>query len=185
MPTDPNTRFIQELGYHGVMFGASDTAVEDGLDDDVRRYIMDPSAPAQSGIDLHKLNPGLDPHQTALALVAGARHAAAKAREIEVAAARVARLLRPPVTLRALASAAGITERAAATRYRHYSDAYVITSGMQKGGLQPKQIPMASMASMASIVTELAAKATGHLLDEDNDGRGSADQAVLPADGER
>ncbi|MEN4397449.1 hypothetical protein [Mycolicibacterium conceptionense] len=117
MDTDPNTRFIQELGYHGFAFGSEPSAVEDDLVEDVARYIAAPTAPAGSGIDLHDLDPQLSPRAACLALIAGARHAAAKAREIEVAAARIARLLQPPVTVRELANQAGITERAAATRY--------------------------------------------------------------------
>lgn len=168
-PTDSNTRFIQELGYHGMMFGSDDSAVEDGLEADVVRYVVHPSAPTESGIDLHEMFPDLDMRQTALALVSGARHAAARAREIEVAAARLARLLQPPVTLRELASAADITERAAATRYSHYSTPasgthLPITAGMVKGGaegLRPKEIPMAAL--LAKLFAEGAP-----LLDEDD-----------------
>lgn len=115
--TDPNTRFIQELGYHGFAFGSEPSAVEDDLVEDVARYIAAPTAPAGSGMDLHDLDPELTPRDACLALIAGARHAAAKAREIEVTAAQIARLLQPPVTVRELANQAGITERAAATRY--------------------------------------------------------------------
>jgi len=115
--SDPNSRFIQELGYHGLMFGNADSAVEDGLDKDVTSYVVDPVAPAGSGINLRELFPDLTPRDAALALVAGARHAAAKAREVEVIAAQYARMLSPAVTVRELANTAGITERAAATRY--------------------------------------------------------------------
>ncbi|MUL61180.1 hypothetical protein B5P44_01095 [Mycobacterium sp. CBMA 213] len=117
MEANPNTRFIQELAYHGFMFGAGGTAVEDELGKDVAQYIEHPSSPAESGMDLNAMFPDLNARDVCLAIVSGARHAAAKAREIEVAAAQYARLLRPAVTVRELANAAGITERAAATRY--------------------------------------------------------------------
>mgnify|MGYP000998786504 CR=1 FL=1 len=68
---DPNTRFIQELAYHGFMFGNEASAVEDGLTKDVVEYIANPSAPAASGIDLHDMFPDLSDRDTCLALIAG------------------------------------------------------------------------------------------------------------------
>ena len=132
METDPNTRFIQELGYHGFAFGSESSAVEDDLFEDVARYIAAPTAPAGAKVDLLDLSQELSARQACLALLAGARHAAAKAREIEVAAAQFARMLQPPVTVRELASTAGITERAAATRYPN--PMAWIPPGAQKGG---------------------------------------------------
>lgn len=140
--TDPNTRFIQELGFHGFAFGSEPSAVEDGLTEDVARYIAAPTAPAGSGMDLHDFAPELSQREVCLALIAGARHAAAKAREIEVAAAQFARLLQPPVTVRELANTAGITERAAATRYPN--PLTFIPPGARKGSavkMPPSSLP--------------------------------------------
>lgn len=114
-------------------------AVEGQLGKDVAQYIEHPSAPAESGIDLTDMLPDLTARDVCLAIVSGARHAAAKARDIEVAAAQYARLLRPAVTVRELANAAGITERAAATRYPNPLSH--IPPGAQKGGLEPKLLP--------------------------------------------
>ncbi|WP_102145715.1 hypothetical protein [Mycobacterium hubeiense] len=152
MDVDPNTRFIQELAFHGLMFGNEASAVEDGLGEDVERYIADPTAPAASGIDLHEMFPDLNAREVCLALIAGARHAAAKAREIEVAAAQFARQLRPAVTVRELANAAGITERAGTTRY---PNPLAWTPPRARKGGGPKHDPPVPAPVSATVLAEV------------------------------
>lgn len=160
---DPNTRFIQELAYHGFMFGNGATAVEDGLNKDVAQYIADPSAPEASGIDLHDMFPDLSAREVCLALIAGARHAADKARDIEIAAAQLARLLKPAVTVRELANAAGITERAAAARYPNPLTAHAQAGSRKGGGLKPSRLP----SVMQPLVAEGVASVMQPLVPED------------------
>lgn len=173
---DPNTRFIQELAYHGFMFGNEASAVEDGLTKDVVEYIANPSAPAASGIDLHDMFPDLSDRDTCLALIAGARHAAAKAREIEVAAAQFARMLEPPVTVRELANAAGITERAAATRYPNPL-AYVPPGARKGGGLKRPPLMPVIMQSLLAEGRLFAADASWDRGVESGDQPGDGDPA--------
>lgn len=116
--SSPNLRALREYLYHGLMFGSGDTIVEDDLIGDMETFVAQPSAPAESGANLAGEYRALDERASLLALVSGGRHAAVKAARIEIAAAQLARELDPPVTLRELAAAAGITERAAAARYR-------------------------------------------------------------------
>jgi len=129
---DPNTSFTRELGFLGHAWGPNLSALDDDLDDAVRDYINHPTAPPGATPEYRAAIQNLDVRAAALALVAGARHAAAKAREIELAAARYARLIDPPITVRQLADAAGISERAAAARYPNPLAA--LSLGAEKGG---------------------------------------------------
>lgn len=148
---DPNTSFTRELGFLGHVWGPNLSALDNDLDDAVRTYINHPTAPPGATPEYHTDIEKLDVRAAALALIAGARHAAAKAREIELAAARYARLIDPPITVRRLADAAGISERAAATRYPNPLAALAL--GAEKGGRakRPPTIP----ANLASPLIDL------------------------------
>jgi hypothetical protein len=111
---------VETLAHHGALFGREAIIVdrpdtEPGTVDEalpvVRAYLAAPSLPegmkAPSSDSTAKL---------ALALVAGARRALDDVQAIERAAALIAR--DHGVTVRQLAAAAGITERAATDRYR-------------------------------------------------------------------
>lgn len=118
--SSPVRGLVVEAGQHGLLFGPGEwsAAVGDTAEENVanamaavRAYIGDPVLP--DGCEF----PGLTAKQAALAVVAGARAVAARIESIEKAAARIARE-EHGVTVRELAGAAGITERAAASRYR-------------------------------------------------------------------
>lgn len=110
---------VAEIGQHGLLFGTESPGltppgVESGSVAEalpaVREYIDNPVLP--EGAEF----PGLTAEDVALALVAGARRALEDVQAIERAAAAVAR--EHGVTIRQLAQAAGISERAANDRYR-------------------------------------------------------------------
>lgn len=136
---DPNTSFTRELGFLGRAWGPNLSALDNDLDDAVRDYINHPTAPPGATPELRADIQNLDVRAAALTLIAGARHAAAKARAIELAAARYARLIDPPITVRRLAEAAGISERAAATRYPNPLADFSLAA--QKGGQDAKMPP--------------------------------------------
>jgi hypothetical protein len=114
---------VREIGQHGLLFGsdspwkppagAEPGSVAEALPP-VRAYVAEPQLPDGATF------PGLTDAEVALALVAGARRVQEDAQAIERAAALVAR--EQGVTVRRLAAAAGITERAANDRYRRRAD---------------------------------------------------------------
>lgn len=107
---------VTEIGQQGLLFGhtAMTNHPEPGSANEalpaVRRYVESPELP--EGAEF----PDLTSVDVALALVAGARRAVEDAQAVERAAALVAR--ERGVTVRQLAAAAGISERAANDRYR-------------------------------------------------------------------
>lgn len=110
---------IEAMAEHGLLFGhgspwATEPGVKSGTAAEalpaVRAYIDDPVLP--EGVEF----PNLTTESLLLALVAGGRRAAEDAQAIERAAAQLAR--EHGVTVRQLAAAAGISERAANDRYR-------------------------------------------------------------------
>lgn len=110
---------VREIGEHGLLFGArspwsADPGIEPGSAAEalpaVAAYVKEPQLP--DGVD----GAGLTDKDIALALVAGARRAALDVAAVERAAAAVAR--ERGATVRELAAAAGISERAANDRYR-------------------------------------------------------------------
>ncbi|MFC9250660.1 hypothetical protein [Amycolatopsis thailandensis] len=114
---DHLNRLVVEIGQQGLLGGLGtgrlESATGDGIEEvipAVLRFVDDPELP--EGVE----NPGLTPKLTALALLAGARRAAADAAAIERAAAQLAR--KAGATVRELALMAGISERAANDRYR-------------------------------------------------------------------
>ena len=114
------TGLVREIAHHGLLFGAraSYADVTGGQEPGtaaealpaVLEYIREPVFPG--GADFPEAGPGA----IALAIVAGARRALADVQAIERAAAEVAR--EHGVTVRQLAAAAGMSDRAANDRYR-------------------------------------------------------------------
>ena len=114
------TGLVREIAQHGLLFGSTSPYVdvtggqEPGTVAEalpaVRQYIREPLFPDGTGF------PESGPGDIALAIVAGARRALADVQAIERAAAEVAR--EHGVTVRQLAAAAGISERAGNDRYR-------------------------------------------------------------------
>ena len=108
--TSRDARLVRELASHGLLLGHVQAVQSDDPADEITRCV---AARQELADDLGTKPP--TEREAALAIVAGARATAVRIRDLEIAAARFARL--HGVTVRDLAEAAGITERAATTRY--------------------------------------------------------------------
>ena len=108
---------MEESAYHGLLFGStSPFATAKDLKETILDYLRSPQLPTGAG-PFRETFPHSGERDIAIVWSPEAVISLTVS-DIEVAAAAVARRLDPSVTLRELANATGISERAAAARYR-------------------------------------------------------------------